>query len=727
MGILKQALPTIASGLIIGVIAVIISVAFATLIFGSILPSFIIPGAGMMLVTAIIVGVIVSLGSSIPTAIGIPEGRIVPLFAIMASAIVAAMQTFSPDEKFATVAIAIHITTSITGIAFLVLGRFKLSGVMQYIPTPVMGGFLAGCGWLLLTHSIPIITGLPAGNWNFSLLFDESHLLRWVPTLVMGIALVFVIRRWRNPILLPAGIIGLAALFYLVLYVKGISVADAMQGEWLIRSTEGKSLLGWPLASLSDASWQAIYHQAGHIFTIVTISVVSLLFGATVLEMDKGQDINLNRELRSAGYANIVSAFAGGIIGFHSLNLTGLNVHLGVRNRMAAIVAAGVALLFLLAGTFVVAFIPFPVLGCALLYFALTILIEWLYDGWFKLPLFDYLVLLLILGTIIFFGYIVGVLIGMIMALILFAIQYSRTNVIRQWLTGANSRSNVDRTAVAEGILADEGRKIAVVKLQGYLYFGSANDVLEAVKGYVAEHPERATRYLILDFASVDGIDSSAVASFIKISRFTVQNHLRLIFAGIHPPIVRQLKNENFHFGTNGSPDLFDDLDHSLEWCENDILTLASITEDHTGNIRDQLTAFFHGALDVNDLIPYLQRRELRQGECLINEGADSDDMFFLESGTLSVELRLEKDRSIRVRRLRPGSIVGEVAYYNKGFRTASVTACEPCVVYQLTHQAIADMKRQNSILAAHFHEHMASLLADRLFIANNALRSAVN
>ena len=185
-------------GLIVGIIGVMFSYAYAVLVFGGPLATFLGPGIGMMLISVVMLAVVNSLLSSTPSTIAVPQYRIIPLFAIMAGAITASMSRASGLEKFATVVVAIHIATCITGLVFLLLGRHKVSGMMRYIPTPVVGGFLAGNGWLLVKGSIPVLTGYPSGAWSSSLLFSQPDVFRWMPGVIVALVILIISRRHRN-------------------------------------------------------------------------------------------------------------------------------------------------------------------------------------------------------------------------------------------------------------------------------------------------------------------------------------------------------------------------------------------------------------------------------------------------------------------------------------------------------------------------------------------------
>src|SRR3990172_8996347 len=72
-----------------------------------------------------------------------------------------ALNTFGgPDRAFLTVVAATLVMTVLTGIAFFVLGIFRLGNLVRYVPYPVIGGFLAGAGWLLMKGGIVVTSGV---------------------------------------------------------------------------------------------------------------------------------------------------------------------------------------------------------------------------------------------------------------------------------------------------------------------------------------------------------------------------------------------------------------------------------------------------------------------------------------------------------------------------------------------------------------------------------------
>jgi SulP family sulfate permease len=158
-------------------------------------------------------------------------------------------------------------------------------------------------------------------------------------------------------------------------------------------------------------------------------------------------------------------------------------------------------------------------------------------------------------------------------------------------------------------------------------------------------------------------------------------------------------------------------LDEGVEWCENRILASEGMT-DLTGFIERidvQLKQLMPGIEGMERLMSYLERREIQPGDYLMHQNEPSEEMYFVESGLVSVELELPNEKRLRLRSIRGGATVGEMGIYLGGARTASVVAARPSVVYRLSLQALEEMRRKDPEIAALFHEWIARLLAERI------------
>jgi SulP family sulfate permease len=111
----------------------------------------------------------------------------------------------------------------------------------------------------------------------------------------------------------------------------------------------------------------------------------------------------------------------------------------------------------------------------------------------------------------------------------------------------------------------------------------------------------------------------------------------------------------------------------------------------------------------------YLERREVAERTVLLRQDDAPTDLFVLESGELQVEAVTAEGTRMRLRTIRPGVVVGEVAMYTGSLRTADVVTLTPCVVHRLSMDALARMEADDPELAAALHRWLAWTLAERL------------
>jgi len=118
---------------------------------------------------------------------------------------------------------------------------------------------------------------------------------------------------------------------------------------------------------------------------------------------------------------------------------------------------------------------------------------------------------------------------------------------------------------------------------------------------------------------------------------------------------------------------------------------------------------------DIDQLMAYLERLEIAAGEYLIHQGEESNHLYLVKCGQLSIYLERGDDSALRLQTSGTRTVIGEIGLYLGTTRTASVIADEPSVVYRLSKAALADMKDNAPGLAAAFHETVVRQLAERL------------
>jgi SulP family sulfate permease len=718
-------LSQVAAGVVGGLLTVVICSSCAALIFTGALSAHVSVGIGMALLCSCVCGFTSAMASSYPGTISNVQTEPAALMAVMVPTVVAALPSDAPpDLVLGTVVAAIVCSTLLTGVFLFALGSLRLGALARFIPYPVIGGFMAGIGWLLVTGSIALMTDIPAGLSQVAQLLRPDMCARWGSGLLLAVAILVARRRTDHALVMPA-ILAISTLcFYVVLLATDTSIAEATAQGWLLGTASGGHFGLTTALVVLDADWWTVLGQGNILGAIALISLISLLLNASALEISSEHDIDLDQELRTTGVANLVAGLGGGMVGYHSLSVSTLVLSMRAQSRLTGLIVVATCALTLVAGTSVLALFPKPVLGGLLMFLGLSFLVNWVYDARARLPRSDYLVVLLILVTVGTVGYLEGVAIGIVAAAILFTVNYSRINLIKQELSGALHHSNVDRPPTHRQILRDHGDETFALKLQGYIFFGSANGLLNRVRTRIASAKDAPLRFLILDFSRVTGLDTSAAISFVKLQQLARRGGFAVLYSSV-PPELRPLLPGVEHTppGTARIP-CYPDLDHALEQCEDALLvTVTEATPPPSdGHWRDALP----GPL-ADHLLPYLQRIEIAVGERLIQQGVLADDLFFIESGQLSVVLESDRPSAIRVRKIGPGAVLGELGLYLRSPRSASVIADRPSVVYRLEGATLARLQHEAPEHASAFHEYMARLLAERLVHTNRILEAVLD
>jgi SulP family sulfate permease len=323
--------------------------------------------------------------------------------------------------------------------------------------------------------------------------------------------------------------------------------------------------------------------------------------------------------------------------------------------------------------------------------------------------------------VIINFGYFMGVAVGVIGACLMFALSYSRIGVVRRHLTRQEFSSNVERAPEQSRLLREEGDRIHVFWLSGFIFFGSSNGLFERIRRVIDEQDEKPVGYVVLDFGAVPGLDTSAVLSLIKLRNYCNENGVTLVFSGLSDAMKTSFQRGGFFSG--GQPhQVFASRNEAVEWCEDMVLMYQEVGEASVHSFVSWLTAELGGTADVSRIMPYLERHQVEVGEALFRQGEPPDSVELLASGCVAITIEDELGRPIRLRRMMGYTVVGEMGFYRALPRTASVIAEEPSVVYRLTRESFDKMQTKDPTAASVFHKLIIRLLSDRLEFANREI-----
>jgi sulfate permease, SulP family len=707
-------IPVLTAAVVVGVVEVVIAISFAALIFSGPLAGHVSAGIGLSLFAAAVFLLLISLLSSQPGTIGSVQDASAAVLALVAASIAAGV----PDEetRFYTAVLAIGLTSVIAGGLYFVLGTLRLGDLVRFVPYPVVGGFLAGTGWLLfrggmgvLTQETPTLSRLP----DFA---RADLLIKWLPGLAFAALLLFMTRRYRHFALIPGAIVGAIALFYAVARAAGAGTGTLEREGWLVGPFPSGALWEpWAISALGRADWQAIVGEAGGIATILILGLLALLLNASGIELALNREADLNRELRVAGVANAAAGAGGGMLGFQALSLTALAQRTGAVSRYVGVLAAAICVGVLLFGAALLSAFPRPVLGGLLVFLGLSFLAEWIYDAWSRLSRAEYVVVVLILLVIGGVGFLEGVAVGIVVAVVLFVVSYSRTDVVRHTLSGTTYRSTVERAAAARDLLREHGEAVHVLELQGYVFFGSSKSMVDRIAARATDPRLPPLRFLVLDFRRVTGVDSSALLGFSKALSLAETRGFAVVLTGVPAELSVRLAREGISEGGRGTVRIFRDLDHGMEWCEEEVLQGSAPAPGITEPLFAELKDSSGQTLDQARLLPYLTREEVPAGHRVIRQGDRADEIYFLEAGRLTAHLESDGEATTRLRTMGSGTVVGELPLYLDAPRTASVVSDTASTLYRLSLADFRRVEREDPELAAALHRMFARLMARRL------------
>jgi SulP family sulfate permease len=698
---------------------IILVIAFTALMYPGELSNQIPRALGLLILGDACLCALVACFSSNPGSIALQQDAPGAMLAVVTAGMVTTLSGLE-SQQFATVTLLIVSTTLFTGLLLLGLGYFKLGRIVRFLPYPIIGGFLAGSGWLLVQGGISIMANTDPGlKW-----FQTDILALWVPGVVLGVIIFTVSVKTAKPYMVPLLMLGATLLFYGIAWITHRSFADLRSAGWLLDISASTSLWEFPLSPslISEVNWSVLTAQLPAMIPIAMISAIGLLLNSSGMEVLIRKDFDLSRELKVAGFGNLLAGLAGGIVGFQDISSSTLNHRMSGGRRLVGILTALMLGATLVVGTSFILFVPKVVFGSVLIYLGIELLFEWVYKAWFKFSRSDFFVVIAILVILGVFGVLQGIMAGLVLAVVMFAVNYSRISVIKFALTGQEFRSRVSHSPSEQLVLDAHGDQVFIMILEGFIFFGTANGIFEALREHLKNSTTEPVKYFLVDFSKVSGIDSTGMLSFNRMIQWSQEQGITLVFSGLEKKAEEHFLMESAETGAS-SMQFLPNLDRGLEWCENKIISGSTPDPGLKKDIAEQLNDILKGE-GVGKLLPFLQRREYHPGEYLIKEGDAPDFIFFIHSGQVTAQLEIPGKTPVRLETMSSGRTVGEIAFYLGTRRTASVVADLDSIVYSLSIDDLKNMEATEPETATIFHRISALLLSKRVMHLTRTVRA---
>jgi len=372
-----------------------------------------------------------------------------------------------------------------------------------------------------------------------------------------------------------------------------------------------------------------------------------------------------------------------------------------MKGAVNGVTVAAASALTLVAGARFVGELPVGLLGAAIIVIGLNMLHAQL-AVWRSVLASDYLVVVIITLVTAVFGFLWGVLVGLVCAAIFFVVALGRIEVVRLVTHCGRLHSRTERAAAEQARLAALGSQVRVYELEGYIFFGTAYRLIQRIEADLAEG---SPRHLLLDVTRVR-LDTSAARSLALLGIRCQELGVELRFAGFTPGAERLIRS---HVGDGAR--FAPSREAALEEIEATLLADDPWPAGPRGGLLEELARRHPEA----DLTMYFERVSVAAGAVVIAAGALSDSLLALESGGFRVELDGGPGGSVTLARCLPGALVGEIGLYAGVARTARVVAEEPSSFQRIDLAALDRMASDHPALLADLHRLIARALARRL------------
>ena len=465
----------LSAGLTVGIIALPLAIGFG-------IASGVTPGQGLW--SAIVGGLLISMLGGSRHQVGGPTGAFVPVLAAVTAA-----------HGYNGLALA----TMMAGAMLVLMGVFKLGGLLKYIPFPVIAGFTSGIAVIIFLGVVPEFLGLtlPRTEHAPALLMEiirHARELNWHTATIGALALLIGIFWPKVTRRVPASLVAVVATTTIVAWL-GWPVAT-------IASKFGGIPSGLPGFHFPPVSLELIRQLIAPAFTIAALGGIESLLSATVADGMADTRHDSNQELLGQGIANLCTPLIGGFAVTGAIARTAANIRSGARTPVAGIVHALVLLVFVLAAAKLAGHIPLAALSAVLIGVAMR-MGEWdTFAEMWRASRTDFGVLLAAFALTVIFDLTIGVGGGLLIAAVLFLRRMESVTIVRL-LTAENDNEQGGENTVRG---KDVPPGVVLFRFEGPLFFAAAEKLEFALRAHTGK-----PRIIILRMRHVPMMDATGM------------------------------------------------------------------------------------------------------------------------------------------------------------------------------------------------------------------------
>jgi SulP family sulfate permease len=473
------------------------------------------------------------------------------------------------------------LATCMAGVILILLGAFRFGGVIKFVPYPVIAGFTAGIGTVILASQIKDFFGLsvltPEGTpatipadflGKLALFADHWRTFSWPATgLALGSLVVLSLMRRIAP-RIPAAIVAVGLSAILTKLMGWSTTMVAFDGEHMrpLVETIGTRFGGIPSSlpapHFPTISMQLVRELIPAASAIAFLGAIESLLSAVVADGMTGYRHRSDQELVAQGVSNVTSAIFFGLPATGAIARTAANVRSGATTPVAGMLHAVFILVFMLALAPLATAVPLASLAAILVMVAWKVSELEHFVSLLKAPKADVLVLLTTFGLTVLFDLTIAVGTGILLSSILFMRRMAQVSTI------AGIKDEIEEGQETEaaddkdpGTIVDKRipAGVEVYEINGPFFFGVANNLRDAL-----DQVEKPPKVLILRMRYVPHIDATGLNALRQFHQRCVKHGTTLLLGGVHAHPLFEMVKAGMDLEI-GLENIFENLDEALK------------------------------------------------------------------------------------------------------------------------------------------------------------------
>lgn len=449
--------------------------------------------------------------------------------------------------------------TLVVGIVQFSLGFFRLGFLVNFMSKPVISGFTSAAALVIGFNQFKHLLGVEVANSSyihrlFGDLISSLQALDRTTLIVGGLSclIIYVLKKVNKSI--PS------ALIVVVLGIVAIKISpDLFESVAVV----GYIPSGLPDFRLPTWDWNLIEDLLPISITLAFLGFLELISIAKSQEnLQDEYKVRANQEFLALGFSNMAGSLFGGFASAASFSRSAINHDNGAKTPLANLISSGLMVLVLLYLTPLFYDLPVAVLASIIVVAVFGLIkVKETFRLWkgSKRDFWMWIVTFVFTATI---GIVQGVLIGIVVSLLVLLARSTIPHyAVLGRIEGTNYFRNISR--FKDVIINPE---VLILRFDSELYFANADYFFEQINT-LAQDKGEDLKLIVLDFESVNGMDSSSADSLKQQIHSFAKRGVKLYFTNVKGPardtmtrfnIVKELGTECFFMSIAGAVDYYE-------------------------------------------------------------------------------------------------------------------------------------------------------------------------